>query len=81
MSATCSALEKALHVIDSSSSILSAHLDKNKAASCVFTLVSDGTESLSLEAMAWGQDKNHFQVSGHRTMQDDLFKEESFKGN
>lgn len=27
-----------------------------------------------------GPGQNHFQVSGHRTMQDDLFKEESFKG-
>lgn len=80
LSATSSTLEKVLQIIDSSNSIWSAHLGKNKAASCVFTWASKWDRVHLSRGHGLGPEQNHFQVSGHRTMQDDLFKEESFKG-
>lgn len=80
LSATCSALEKALQIIDSSNSIWPARLDKNKAPSCVFTWASKWDSVPLSGGHGLGPGQNHFQVLGHRTMQDDLFKEENFKG-
>lgn len=60
---------------DFCSSIWPAQLGENKAVSCVCSCgCPNGTEFLSLEAVARVQDKKPLPVSGPRITQDDLFK-------
>lgn len=80
LSATCSALVKSLQIIDSSNCIWCGHFGKNKAASCVFMWASKSDRVPLSGGHGLRPGQNHFQVSGHRTVQDDLFKKESFKG-
>lgn len=64
---------------DSRNSIWCAYLCKNKAASCVFMWVSKWDRVSPSGGHSLGPRQNHFLVSGHMIMQDDLLKKESFK--
>lgn len=64
---------------DSRNSIWCAYLCKNKAASCVFMWVSKWDRVSPSGGHSLGRRQNHFLVSGHMIMQDDLLKKESFK--
>lgn len=79
LSGTCSALEKAYKwkTVETPSGLpICVRIRQHRVCSCG---CPNGTESFPLEATAWDQDKNHFQVSGHTITQDDLLKKESFK--
>lgn len=64
---------------DSRNSIWSACLCKNKAASYVFMWVSKWDRVSPSGGHSLRPRQNHFLVSGHMIMQDDLWKKESFK--